>query len=38
MSFGLLGYLAFGDNIQAIITLNLKANNPHDIKATLIQV
>lgn len=28
MTFGMLGYLTFGDDIEASITLNLKSENP----------
>lgn len=38
MCFGLLGYLAFGSSVQAIITLNLQQNYPNDVLVTLMQL
>ncbi len=38
MSFGLIGYLAFGSDVEAIILLNLKKENPHSVPAVLLQL
>jgi proton-coupled amino acid transporter len=38
MSFGVLGYLAYGSNISSIITLNLKHDNPHSTPAIMLQL
>lgn len=38
MSFGLIGYIAFGDEIQALITVTLKSLHPSDISITVLQI
>ncbi len=38
MTFGLVGYLAFGSSVEAVITLNLKHRNPHDPTAVAVQL
>jgi len=38
LSFGIIGYLTYGDSAMSVITLNLKQENPHDKSVVALQI